>query len=248
MKTEKNITKIVAKIWLPILEKLDKKIETACLRRDAYLAQVLQVELNFLDIEVSIPNSESARQFISDRLAKLECKPVGLTLPIGLITRLNDICEAKRIPRDAFFNRLFLLLASSPKAIDHLLFSYAEPWDWTLAVKEKFDVSDAMYPLNHVSIDPLWAVREGLNLMNEQDDIELIDYEVPETGKLVKVIRDVPSGYLLPQSVYTTIFNDEKIKDTDLYGLNCYLADQHVPGSALQIASRKTLDELFANL
>lgn len=246
MKDEKNTAKIVTKIWLPILEKFDKKIETACLRRDAYLARVLQVELDCLDIEVSMPNSEVARRFITGRLAMLDCKPVGLTLPLGLINRLNGICEVKRIPRDAFFNRLFLLLASSPKAIDHLLFHYAEPWKWTVAVKEKFEVSDEMYPLNHVSIDPLWAIREGLKLLNEQRDIELIDYEEPETGKLVKVTRDVPNGYLPPQSVYTIMFSDEKIKNTDLYGLNCYIADQHVPGSAAQIASRKTLDEIFA--
>lgn len=252
MKDEKSTAKIVTKIWLPILEKFDKKIEMACLRRDAYLARLLRVELAWLDIEVSIPNSEVARQFITERLAMLDCKPVGLTLPIELITRLNDICEVKRIPRDAFFNRIFLLLASSPKAINRLLFQHANTWDWTVEVRKNYEDElhphSEFYPLSQTSIDPFWAIRAGLNLLNQQDDVELTDYNEPETGKLIKVIKDVPDGYLLPESVYATIFNDKKIKDADLYGLNCYVADQHVPGSATQIASRKTLDELFGNL
>lgn len=248
MKNEKNTTKIGTKIWRPILEKFDKKIEAACLRRDAYLSRVLQIELDCLDNEVPIPNSPVASKFIADRLAVLDCKPVGLTLPMELITRLNAICAVKRISRDAFFNRLLLLLASSPKAIDHLLFQYVGDWDWKAAVKEKFDVPDELYPLSRVSIDPLWAIREGLNLMNEENAIELSEYQEPETGKLIKVVRDVPTGYLPPLSVYTTTFNDAQIKGSDLYGLNCYIADQHIPGHPADAARRKTLDEIFAEL
>jgi hypothetical protein len=40
-KIVKTIPKSSVKIWRPIVEKLDQTIETACLRRDAYLAKVL---------------------------------------------------------------------------------------------------------------------------------------------------------------------------------------------------------------
>lgn len=244
MEDEKSTAKISTKIWRPILEKLDKKIEAACLRRDAYLSRVLQVELDCLDSEVRIPNSTEAQDFIAARLDGLDRKLVSITLPLDLISRLNAICRIKRIPRDAFFNRLFLLLASSPAAIDHLLFQHND--DWKAAVQESFDMPDELYPLSNTVIDPLWAIRAGFISLQEPDD--LIDFQEPETGKFIKVIRDVPIGYLPPRSVYTIEFNNKQIKNSDLYGLNCYIADQHIPGHPADAVRRKTLDEIFAEL
>ena len=36
---------ISVRIWRPILEKLEAKLEAACLRRDAYLRRVLELEI-----------------------------------------------------------------------------------------------------------------------------------------------------------------------------------------------------------
>ena len=244
MKDEKSMTKIATRIWHPILEKFDRKIEAACLRRDAFLSRVLQIELDCLDDEIRIPNSTEAREFIAARLDLLDRKSVGLTLPADQVIRLNEICRVKRMPRDAFFNRLYLLLASSPNAIDHLLFQNDS--DWKAAVKERFDMPDDLYPLSNTSIDPFWAIREGFSILQESND--LIDYQEPETGKMIKVIADVPGGYLPPPSVYATVFDDKKIRDSDLYGLNCYIADRYIPGNPADVARRKTLDEIFAEL
>ena len=70
-KTLKTVPKISVKIWRPILDKLDAKIESACLRRDAYLAKVLEVELDWLDQEVSIPNSQASYDYVLERLDRL---------------------------------------------------------------------------------------------------------------------------------------------------------------------------------
>ena len=43
-KTRKTTPKISVKIWRPIIEKFDEKIGIACIRRDAYLNKVLEVE------------------------------------------------------------------------------------------------------------------------------------------------------------------------------------------------------------
>ena len=74
----KTAPKISVKIWEPIIEKLDTKIKSACLRRDAYLNKILEVELDWLDDEVSIPNSPASYDFVFDRLQELKLKLVSL--------------------------------------------------------------------------------------------------------------------------------------------------------------------------
>ena len=75
-KALKTTPKISVKIWRPLIDKFDAKIELACLRRDAYLNKVLDVELNFLDEEVSIPNSQASYDYVFDRLDRLDRKLV----------------------------------------------------------------------------------------------------------------------------------------------------------------------------
>lgn len=40
-KVLKTVPKISVKIWRPLIEKFDEKMDEACLRRDAYLAKLL---------------------------------------------------------------------------------------------------------------------------------------------------------------------------------------------------------------
>ena len=100
IKTLKTVPKISVKIWRPILDKLEAKIESACLRRDAYLAKVLEVELDWLDQEVSIPNSQASYGHVLKRLDRLDRKLVSLALPPELTARLNDICCERTITDD----------------------------------------------------------------------------------------------------------------------------------------------------
>lgn len=239
--------KISTKIWRPILEKLDQKLDAACLRRDAYLNRVLEVELDFLDKEVSIPNSLEAFSFVSERVDQLDRKLVSLALRPDLIDRLNEICQRKRIVRDAFFNRLFLLLAGSPKTIDHLLFRGAD-WRtevWSECKNDGPAFHNTFYPLEQ-DIDPFWAIRAGLELFSE--DTELHDYTVPGSGDLVKVQRDLGGEVYPTNSIYTILFTNTQVKAMDLYGLNCYVPDWQIPNHPAELEYRKRLDDLFAEL
>jgi hypothetical protein len=137
-KTLATAPKISVKIWRPIIDALEKKIEAACLRRDAYLNKILEIELRLLDKEVSIPNSQESYDYVFKQLDALDRKLVSLALPPELTQQLNEICRRKRIVRDAFFNRLFLLLAASPKIIDVLLFG-TEAKEWRKAVWNEID-------------------------------------------------------------------------------------------------------------
>jgi len=111
----KTLPKTSIKVWTPLIKKLDAQMKNACLRRDAYLSKVLEIELEALDAEVSIPNSQASYDYVIDRLNQLPRWLVSLALPSKLTEHLNDICRRKRIVRDAFFNRLFFYSLSHPK-------------------------------------------------------------------------------------------------------------------------------------
>jgi hypothetical protein len=220
------------KIWKPIIEKLDEKMNAACLRRDAYLAKVLAKELDYLDAEVSTPNSQASYDYVTSLLDAFDRKPVSLALPPELMTRLNEICERKRIVREAFFNRFFLLLSIDPSTVDKLFFLYFEDAeyddDWRKYVlnEHKYDspfFQNDLDPLTPI-IEPFWAMRYAMDKMN-QDSEEPIE----------------------PYSVYSTVFT-QKIGINDLRGLSCYLPDREIPGHPAEKEAKAKLDELFREL
>lgn len=247
-KTLKTIPKISVKIWRPILDKLDKKIEQACLRRDAYLSKVLEVELGQLDEEVSIANSQASYNYVFSRLEALDRKPVSLALPPELTARLNEICGRKRIVRDAFFNRLFLLLTASPKVIDQLFFNGADDWRSEVWSEHQHDgpfFQNVFYPLEP-DIDPLWPIRCGLAMSQDEDELE--DYLEPTSGKVIRVRRSVLAETVEPvEGIYTKIFH-QKASGHDLLGLSCYVPDWSIPGHAAQQKLQASLDEILSDL
>lgn len=243
-KETKTIPKISVKIWRPILDKLDQKLEAACLRRDAYLTKLLETELPHLDSEVSIANSQASYDYVASKLDSLDRKLVSLALPPELTIRLNEICSRKRIVRDAFFNRLFLLLAVSPKTIDKLLFDGSEN-DWRVDVWKEWKNEGSIFqtgfdPLE-AHINPFWAIREGLNLYNAGTGITTeVD---PSNGAYRKV--ESHFGHIAPaDSLYSRVFA-MKIGEHDLIGFSCSLPDWQVPGQKAEAQLRRTLDELL---
>src|SRR4051812_26769072 len=108
-KLEARTSKITISVWTPIWSKLEKTLQSACLKRDAYIAALLDRELAELEQELPIGNSEEARQFIGRQLrALLESNytPLSIAVPAQTATKLEAICRDRRIVRDAFFNRL----------------------------------------------------------------------------------------------------------------------------------------------
>lgn len=237
----KTPPKISVKIWQPVLEAFEQKLDALCLRRDAYLNKVLAKELPHVDEEVAIANSPEAEQFILERLDALERKPVSLTLNPELIAQLNEICQRRRIPRDAFFNRLFLVLAAGPKLNDRLFFRGVLNWQELLLKEYGSEYwMQGCYPLE-AGISPFWAIRDALELC--VDAHRVVEQQDPATGKTIKLQRDLDDKLVPLDSVYTVYFS-EGLKDVDLRGMNCYLPDWQIPNSPAA-TERKKLDELF---
>ncbi len=257
----KDVTKITAKIWRQTIEKLENKLDAACLRRDSYLSRVLDVELPRLDREICLRNSPDANRFVAGRLESLgERKLVTFSLDPDVAERLNEICGRKLIVRDAFLNRVLLLLAASPKLINSLFFKElgmdlhtfildrqetGSPAETRTSIVwgDRGNLS-AIYPLEPF-IDPFWAIRLGIE---ESESVDLVDFTDPVSGSVVKVQEAVGDGnFMLPNGIYASLFHDKQFKDLDLYGLNCYVPDWLVPGHEAERRTQKRLDELFGD-
>jgi hypothetical protein len=242
--------KISVKIWRRLLDRVEAKFEAACLRRDAYLIRVLEIELEHLDREVSIPNSQASYDYVFETLDQFDRKLVSLALPTHLTTRINEICQRKRIVRDAFFNRFFLLLVAPPALIDQLYFRYADEWDWRAAVRQKFDGMPELFeplfrPLT-TEIDPFWALRQGIEIAMKDEEVE--PYQEPESGATVQVRRSENDGFEPPTSLYTTVFQQKMSGEGDLVGLSCHLPDWKIPDHPAEREHREKSEDFWRTL
>jgi hypothetical protein len=122
-----NKTKVLVNVYKPLVDIVKLRFDKACLKRDAYLDKALRIEAGFLRDEVPMPNSEMAKKFIVDNLKQLKPKqPLNLLLSKETAELLNDVCDKKNIPRDAFINRFLLLLTASDSVLKALFSDEAE--------------------------------------------------------------------------------------------------------------------------
>lgn len=242
---EKTLRKITTRIWHTAFDRFEKRMDEQCLRRDLFLNRVMAIELEHLAKEVSIPNSEAAEAFVTDRLKQLDRKMISLAIRSDLADRLDAICSEKRIVRDAFLNRLILMLAAPPSLIDRLFFeNVADEWKRELWNEDKESwleyFSDTFYPLAQ-RIDPFWGMREALDMY--ATDMGIVEYTLPN-GRIVDA-HEQQKGLFEPRiSVYATFFDNRVLKDTELFGLNTYVPDWRIPDHASELAYRRSLDDL----
>ena len=241
-------TTITVKIWKRVLEKFDEKIEAACLRRDGYLARVIEAELPCLEQEIPVPNSDAVSKFIMSQLDLLDRKPISIKLPTSLAQKLDLVCAARRIPRDALVNRLLFLLATPNLAIDKVFFGSV---DWRSELLRHFGADEYLrsgnfdvvfYPLIS-GINPFEEIRVGLSHYAEEESVEKSVH--PVTQQAVGMVLD-DGNWRLPRKFYTVVLDDKQFKEVNLYGLNCYLPEWVVPNHPDGIARAKRLDELLA--
>jgi hypothetical protein len=245
---QRDEQKISVKIWQPLIATFNEKVKTACLRRDPFLASVLTHELPLLDLEISVANSVAAEKFVAERLDQMDRKLVSLALPPALTAQLNDICTHKRIVRDAFFNRVFFLLAAQPRLLDALLFPEDPKWRIEIWSEYRNDgplFQNGFYPLEP-EVNPFWALRTAFEVRVEREECAE-DYVDPTTGNMVRVTRDL-TGVVMPiPGIYSTVL-EVPTGQTELLGLSCFLPDSRIPDTpAAQVLSSK-LDQLLASL
>jgi hypothetical protein len=227
--TEKsqNKTKVLVNVYEPLIAILKYKLDAACLKRDAYLDLALNCECGYLREEVTTPNSEKTKNFITDNLKQLRLKPLNLLLSTETVDLMNEVCKEKNIPRDAFINRFFLLLIASDTLLAALFSSKDEELDFSdysrnisqYGSEEEFfynrpSILDTIE--DFVKTSPLWWIRNYCDF--NHDGLALYRYFFEKTALL-----KLPEEYAF-------------LKDENALGFNTFITDDQV--SAQEDADR----------
>ncbi len=221
---------LLAKVWEPVLDALDKLIDRDCLKRDAYLDHVFAHEAARLSGEIPAPNSAEARRYIQRCLKDLEPKPVTFALSQTTIESVSCACQSLNIVRDCFINRILYLLVAPTAQLEAITgiplmeilgdlldknqrdFLYQEVWDGSLRSISAI-----------VTEDPFRAWRNVIEYEREQK----------------RESTPLHSCLIIPE-----LF---KNKPSGAWALNCYLPDELIPGSPAAGRAAQSLADLFGD-
>ena len=153
-----NNTKITVKVWEQQLAVFDKAIDELFIKRDAFLNHMIKVETPHLAKDLEGHRlSSSGNRYIARELKRLGTKPVNIVVEKATANALKEVVNATNTVRDAFVNRLIMLLRA-PEAL--LKF-----WELPLSVGASDAVdSPSTSPLNairDVYRDPLCYLRDA---------------------------------------------------------------------------------------
>lgn len=222
--------KILVNLWTDLAKGLKQRTDQACLKRDQYLNLVLRHEAERLEEEVPTRNSEAARAYIAQALSSLPRKPINLMLSEETVQAVNDACERKNLPRDAFIHRVLLFLLLGPRSLDDII---DVDWKWArnrLLEQGPDELYKLLIPSSLLTIgelvegDPFWYARTCLDYLREED-------------------ADTPTmlgAYLSKETFGKTVPN--------ALGFNCYIPDALVDGTPEHQKHSEELNEFLAIL
>jgi hypothetical protein len=119
--SQDEITKITVKIYEPLLIAFDRQLKSLFIKRDEFLNHVIKVEIPLLAKEMNdLRQSGEARRYIAGKLKKMGTRTVNVVVEKATALALNEIVESANMVRDAFVNRLILLLAANEPLIAYL--------------------------------------------------------------------------------------------------------------------------------
>lgn len=152
-------TKITVKLYEPLLNDFNNQVNRIFIKRDAFLNHVIKSELPHLAEDIaSFRQSNKARQYIAGELKKLGTHTINVVVDKQVSDDLDKIVKNSNMVRDAFINRLVMLLRST-KALKFLgLPMRITEWDFK-GVDDPLPTT----PLEAIEIilnDPLYYLRQ----------------------------------------------------------------------------------------
>lgn len=161
-----NQTKITVKVYEPLLCDFNNQIDRLFIKRDAFLNHMIKSELQHLDEDLSnIRQSDKARQYVAGQLKKLGTHTINIVVDKEVADSLNSIVKRSNMVRDAFVNRLIMLLRST-KALKFLgLPNKITDWHF-----KGIDDTLPTTPLEAMEVilnDPLYYLRQASIERNE---------------------------------------------------------------------------------
>jgi hypothetical protein len=114
-------TKITVKVYEPLFLSFEKQLKHCFIKRDEFLNQVIRFETPYLASELNgLKQSQTARRHIAGKLKQLGTRTVNVVVEKSTADALNEVVEKTNLGRDAFINRLILLLTSPDPIIEYL--------------------------------------------------------------------------------------------------------------------------------
>lgn len=152
-------TKITVKIYEPLLRDFDRQIDKLFIKRDAFLNAMIKEEVQHLANDMEGKRlTTSAKRHIAGELKRMGTTQINVVVDKDTADALNAIVETSNLVRDAFMNRLIMLLRSSGPLLSHLELpefitgsefdSYVEPMP-----------TSPMKAMEAVHADPLFYLR-----------------------------------------------------------------------------------------
>lgn len=222
---------ILVSVWPPVIDLFNRKVLATCLRRDAFLDRVLSHEAKMLALEVTTPNSESARAYLANELGKLPRKQVNLRLRTDTVQLIHESCDATNVPRDAFFNRVFLLLVEDRPFFKKLLPGI----DWRWAAERMLDdYWNYFDPTLHTAMTALQDIVQSDPFRFYRACIELQNRE----------IEDTHSPGLHEAFVSNDFFTGRYVPETAI-GFNCYVPDWRITPTTQEERPAWSLDDML---
>lgn len=163
MPTKPQTTKITVKVYEQVYDDFIEQLQALPLRRDMFLDLMIERELPHLAIDLAgLRNSEQAKRYISGRLKRLGVSKVGLPKPFSIAIRKSTANALRRLEkkhnfsRDAFLNRLIVLLRGSDDLLE-LLSLPTQVQDIAAGVDDM--PTSPMKTLEVAMWDPLYYIR-----------------------------------------------------------------------------------------
>lgn len=246
-RSERTQGKILVRMWTPLRQALDKRIEDACLKRDGFLDKVFRHEAEALEHEMTTANTEEGERELKRLLAEFltqNSAQVNLSLSKKTADAIDAACQHKRVPRDTFINRVLYFLVMPDRAITSSLFEFGTKDDWfdlhmrlLESYPEERNVAVQSSTLRIASalpnLDPFWYVRRRIDVARR---------ESPELPML--------HGARITPWFFKGVDRKEWLMQS-VEWLNCCLPDERIEGTEahtrLQERVAQMLEEMFGD-
>lgn len=155
-------TKITVKVYRPLIEDFNVRVDALLLRRDAFLNATIAREVPRLarDLEGKV-NTKAANRYIAGELKRLGTIPVNMVVDKTTAEALNQVVKQHNLVRDAFINRLLLMLRGGHQLLTRLnLAEFVNGSEFQWSCVEPMQTSP-LKALEDVHKDPLLYLRES---------------------------------------------------------------------------------------
>ena len=210
--------KISVRLLIPLLDQLNAAAEACFIRRDALLDDLLAKEIDEFESELTLPNPPHVRAYIDGHLKRQlssNGKQLSIALKSSTVKRIEEVCSAKNVPRDAFINRLLFVLAAPRHVLNEHLFHLSE--EEAGALDGEIEKSWNKIELA-ASYQPLDVLRRALTNPFEAYR-EIIEKTKQDDGQ---------------DGLFTRYLDDDL-----LVGLNCFVPDACIPGQTAYHEAQK---------